>query len=318
MLERHGEAVLLLVGLAMAVVAVTTATAATEVGLAALGTSMCVLAVLLPRIEGPFTFGPGGLHGQLRRLSEREKETRKTLAKVGVPDILAIASRDDSARSDADRATIRSAVDPLLEAVDSLTETASHADAHDVRASALLEAARGLMAVGDWEEAAGYLDRYLEANPDDWDAQFSRAVAYANIRGGAARDVAALRAYNDAITLRPADVDQNLLARLFSYRAAMFKRLERLSEAEADLNLAWELATNPYEREDITYNRACIAAMRRRRDETMGLTKSLAGTQYIDAIRAHLSDYFANFAHDPEFLMLLDGESDGDRAPTRR
>ncbi len=167
------------------------------------------------------------------------------------------------------------------------------------------------MAVGDWEEAASYLDRYIEVNPTDWDAQFSRAVAYANARGDDATDVAALRAYNDAIALRPPEVDQNLLARLLSYRAAMFKRLKRLSEAESDLNLAAGLATNQYEREDITYNRACIAAMRRRHDETIDFTKSLVGTRYIDVIRAHLDDYFAYFGHDPEFLALLNSGSDG-------
>jgi Flp pilus assembly protein TadD len=161
------------------------------------------------------------------------------------------------------------------------------------------------MAVGDWSEAANYLDQYIKMNPADWDAQFSRAVAYANARDGDATDVAALRAYNDAIALRPSDVERNLFARLLTYRAAMLKRLKRLSEAEADLNQAAELATNQYEREDLAYNRACVAAMRNRRNETLNFTKSLLGTRYIGVIRAHLDDYFAHFAHDPEFLALL-------------
>lgn len=304
MLERHGESMLLVVGIALVIVAVTTTTAATEVGLAILGTSLSVLAVVLHRIEGPFAFGPGGLRGQLRRVSERREEARVTLTKVGVPDILSIATDDGIARSDAEETTIRGAVDPLVQAVNNLDRT-SYFDAPEVRASALLEAARGLMAVGEWRDAASYLDRYIEIKPADWDAQFSRAVAYANARDGGATDVAALRAYNDAIALRPPDLEPNTLARLLTYRAAMLKRLDRLSEAEADLTQAAELATNQYEREDLTYNRACVAAMLKERDETLGFTKCLVGTRYIGVIRAHLHDYFVHFADDPEFLALL-------------
>ncbi len=304
MLERHGPAVLLALGLALVVVGVTTTKTGVEIGLATLGCSVSVLAVVLPRIEGRLAFGPGGLEAEVRRLNRREEEARTTLARVGVPDIRSLASQNQAPPSDADRTLIKEVVEPLVEAVDTFG-TASYFDASMLSGGALREAARGFMAVREWEKAAEYLDRYVAVNPSDWDAQFSRAVSYANSRRGDATDLAALRAYNDAIALRPPDIDQNLLARLLSYRAAMFKRLNRLSEAEADLSLAKPLATRQYEREDITYNQACVAALRQRRDEMLDFVRALSGTKYIAVIRSHLDDYFAHFENDPDFLALL-------------
>jgi tetratricopeptide (TPR) repeat protein len=161
------------------------------------------------------------------------------------------------------------------------------------------------MAAKQWVQAAQYFDRYVEIDPTNWDALFSRAVAHANSRAGQGSDIAALRAYNDAITLRPPDLDANLVARLYSYRAAMMKRLGRLAEAEADLHVAEPLATKPYERDDIRYNLACVYAMTGRRTEVLRLVESLQGTRFIGAIRANLDRYFAALAEDPEFLALL-------------
>lgn len=173
-----------------------------------------------------------------------------------------------------------------------------------------LELGKGFMAKGEWSKAAQALDMYVHHNALNWEVQFSRALSHANTRGGPESDLASLRAYNEAIALLPIhseDVDVNLIARLFSYRGAMLKRLGRLDEAEADLTVARKFATREYELTDIDYNFACVYALRGEREKLFSAVKSLReqGDYYLGAIRSHMDDYFAAYAHDEEFLKAV-------------
>ena len=86
----------------------------------------------------------------------------------------------------------------------------------------------------------------------------------------------------------------------------MLKRLNRLDEAEADLLFAESLASAPYEVSDIKYNLAGVYALRRDRNKMMEVVAQLRSRpNQLAGIRAHLDDYFANYAHDPEFLALI-------------
>lgn len=82
-----------------------------------------------------------------------------------------------------------------------------------------------------------------------WDDFYIRGVNLANSRGGDGKNLAALRAYNEAIALAPADLENNTRSRLHAYRGAILKRLGRLDEAEHDLALAqkWATATREIE-----------------------------------------------------------------------
>lgn len=173
-----------------------------------------------------------------------------------------------------------------------------------------LELGKGFMAKGDWKKAAQALDEYVHHNPLNWEVQFSRALSHANTRGGAESDLSSLRAYNEAIALLPIhseDVDVNLIARLFSYRGAMLKRLGRLDEAEADLTIAQKFATRDYELQDICYNFACVYALRGEREKLFSAVASIRerGDYYLRAIYSHLGDYFVAYAHDEEFLKAI-------------
>jgi tetratricopeptide (TPR) repeat protein len=170
---------------------------------------------------------------------------------------------------------------------------------------ALLELGKSLMAEGDWVQAAKYFDEYVRVVPDDWLAHFSRGVAHANARLGTESNLAALRAYNDAIALAPADAGPDLMARAYAYRAGIYKRLGRLPEAEADVNLGESLASDPDIRADLLYSRACIYAMTGRREQTIQAVRDLSGTRQIRAIPGHLEDYFRSLRGDPEFLSVL-------------
>jgi tetratricopeptide (TPR) repeat protein len=203
-----------------------------------------------------------------------------------------------------EREEIRQLLSSLIERVERL-DAANATPTETVPADALLETAHGLMASREWEAAARYFDRHADLDQTNWQALYSRAVAHANSRSGPGSDTAALRAYNDAIALRPSNIGANLTARLYSYRGAMLKRLGRLDEAEADLHVAETMATEQYERNDIRYNLAGVYAMKGRRSEALQQVRSLRGTDFIGYIKAHRDDYFASLAHDPEFLALL-------------
>ena len=169
-----------------------------------------------------------------------------------------------------------------------------------------LELAKAFMAQGEWDKAATHFDKYVQFNPLDSDTQFSRGVAYANIRGGDQSNIAALRAYNEAIALAPKSLDKRLRARLFGYRGAMLKRLNRLAEAESDLILALSIADRDYERNDIKYNLACVYALQGEKTKMLNLVKELRSHEReIGAICYHVRDFFAKFANDAEFLALI-------------
>jgi tetratricopeptide (TPR) repeat protein len=148
----------------------------------------------------------------------------------------------------------------------------------------------------------------LSASTDDerWEDHFTRAVDLAN-RHVAGSDLAALRAYNEAIAAIPVQVDQNLKARLFSYRGAMFKRLHRLDEAMSDLLLAGQLASERYEIEDVKYNIACVFAMQGEAEAAIESIRDLINRdeKWRHVVSQRANTYFRNVAKNSAFLALV-------------
>jgi tetratricopeptide (TPR) repeat protein len=170
---------------------------------------------------------------------------------------------------------------------------------------ALLQAAKALMAVGRWSEAASFLDDYISLVPDNWEVQFSRALSHANSRAGAKSDLAAFRAYNEAIALAPPDLESDMRAKLYAYRGAMAKRLGRLDEAEADLLMAESLSGEEGRQRDIDYNLAGVYAMAGRKDEAFKRLDRLRGSSWLRPVQAHSHDYFVTLRDDPRFSLLF-------------
>jgi tetratricopeptide (TPR) repeat protein len=169
-----------------------------------------------------------------------------------------------------------------------------------------LSLAMGAMASGAYEQAAEHLDTYAQSDGQSWLVNFTRGVAHANARGGIASDLAALRAYNEAIALAPTTLEPNRKARLFSYRAAILKRLNRLAEAEGDLRIAQPLAEARHEHTDIHYNLACIHAMRGEKEQMLRELRAIEGNgKYMALVRSHFKDYFAKFRHDDELIGMV-------------
>ena len=199
---------------------------------------------------------------------------------------------------------IRPLVEELSQSIKSLRnkrESDTGVDPESLR-----DLAHGELGIGNWLAAASILDEYAQYRPDDFEANFSRGVAYANARGGHRTNVGALRAYNDAIASIPDRLDANNRARLFTYRGAMLKRMRRFEEALADFRIAESLATADYETADLMYNFAGAYAMMGDRNRMMEVIRRLPpNSEILPVIRARTDDYFSNFAHDEEFLALI-------------
>lgn len=238
------------------------------------------------------------------KLAEKADSEAKQLKEL-------LASADLSFRSvlsgrtvtDTDEAPrIESKLGTLTQTINKLSADGS--DYSEVPTEALLEAARGLFAEHKWLEAAHLLDEYGARVGDDWEVHFSRGAAYGNANRGESTTRLALRAYNDAEAFMPKSADLEMRARLLSYRAGMKKRLGLLREAEADLSVAYSLATRQYERDDITYNLAGVYALQGKVERSLELIENLP-PNFRDAVRKHRYDYFASLADDPRFRQLV-------------
>lgn len=196
----------------------------------------------------------------------------------------------------------------LQEAIESLISRAqllemkSH-DAHEPGWHLAL--AQGHMARSEWAIAAEHLDAYTALRPEDHEAQFSKAVAYANTRNGHSTNLKALRSYNEAIAFLDLASEQNWKARCYAYRGAVLRRLGRLDEAEGDLILAQKWAIADYERQDTIYNLTTLYALQKRRDDMFQMLRQLRSRRHLQGVRSHLEDNFAFFKSDSEFLDLL-------------
>ncbi len=201
--------------------------------------------------------------------------------------------------------TIRPLVEELSQSVKALQN--GQKSETSVDPDSLKTLALGELGVGNWLAAARILEEYARHRPDDFEANFSRGVAYANAREGNRTNFGALRAYNDAVASIPGSLDANYRARLFTYRGAMLKRMHRFEEALADFHIAESLATDDYEVTDLMYNLASTYAMMGERTSMMEVIRRFpAHSEIFTVIRARLGDYFNNFAHDEEFLALID------------
>ncbi len=227
-----------------------------------------------------------------------QKDLEKVLAESGMTvEALAMGKTLEGATE-----TIQSAVRELIIRMESVGKGAPLTEGPNWH----LQLAIGYMSRREWAKAAEHFDKYCGLDPLNSDIQFSRGVAHANTRGGPAANIRALRAYNEAIAFADESLKTNLRARNFAYRGAMLKRLRRLEEARADLDVALKYANRSFEINDITYNLAGVYAMLGNREKMLEMVRLLSGCKKeLNGIRHHLNDYFRDFASDEEFLSII-------------
>lgn len=122
--------------------------------------------------------------------------------------------------------------------------------------------AKAFASNGEWFKAATQYDIVTRGRSDNWELYFYKGVAYANSRKGLETNLKALQSYADAIVYLPSDLDVDMKARLFIYKGAMLKRLNRLDESENYIKIGLKYAEASYEINDGLYNLACIYAMK--------------------------------------------------------
>lgn len=169
-----------------------------------------------------------------------------------------------------------------------------------------LAMAEGLYSTSKWEKAAFHFEKALIDKNEEWEIHFSKAVSFANTPNGKISVLKALQGYNDAICFFPKSEEDYYKARMYIYRGAMFKRLNRLEEAESDINYGLEITNNPSDQHDATYNLVCIYAMRGEKKPMLVFIEQLMEEQHLlDLIQDHLNDYFQQFKNDPELLDII-------------
>jgi tetratricopeptide (TPR) repeat protein len=205
------------------------------------------------------------------------------------------------------RSEIKDAITSTMETILVLERGAGDLGITGKDVDSQIEVAKALSLRGEWAEAGRHYDSYLDANPENWEAQFARAVAYANSKGDEDADLQALRAYSETIARMPESVEDDLRARLYSYRSAIFKRLKRLEEAESDLQLARRWATSRHVREDIAWNLACVYAMRGEKQSLLVELNNLVHDRHWREFIKSRYWWFGDFLDDPDVKRLLGG-----------
>lgn len=189
----------------------------------------------------------------------------------------------------------------LLNRMEKINEDVSNSDP-----KSHLSMAEAFYSKQNWEKAAFHFDQALTNGDGDWEIHFSKAISFANMRGDTTSNLKALEGYNGAICFIPKDEEVNFKARLYIYRGAMLKRLNRLREAESDVKLGIRLTDRQYERLDGIYNLACIYAMEGDRQKMLSYVEQLKGqSRFLNGIRFHLKDFFSEFSNDKELLKLI-------------
>jgi tetratricopeptide (TPR) repeat protein len=200
---------------------------------------------------------------------------------------------------------LRESLQPILKEMLVLESSALMHDYKIKEPNWYLDVANASMTSHKWLDAAHHYDKYIEFNPRNWEVHFLRGIAYANV-GSAEANVEALRAYSEVIALAPADLDRKTRARIHAYRGGILKRLRRLEEAESQLNLALTWANETYEKEDISYNFACVYAMRGQKDKMLQYLRPLLSKQWWRSLLASEMQYFSGYRDDKDFQQLFD------------
>ena len=240
-----------------------------------------------------------------RRVQELKEKLTGLLDDEGITtqNLFADPSFAENLRSD-----IRETVGSMLDEMTRLQEKVAEREEPITDPGWHIQMAKASTISNDWLSAAEHYGEYLKHNESNWEIHFLRGVAYANYRGGLRTDLAGVRSYSEAITFCPEEIDQNLKARLHTYRGALLKRLNRLDEAESGLLLAQRWATAPYEVMDNHYNLACIFAMKKEKEKLLQQIRRLSSSpEYLGTLP--MKPYFANYRDDPDFLEAIKGRT---------
>lgn len=154
----------------------------------------------------------------------------------------------------------------------------------------------------DWKKSAEQFEIVTRLKNTSWELYFSQGIAFANSRMGRESHLKALQSYSSAIVFLPDEIDNNIKARLYIYKGAMLKRLNRIKEAEYNIKLGLEYAVNKYEINDGLYNLSCVYAIQNEKDKYYKISTELENKD--SRIYAYLLKRLDEYA--PEFKKELE------------
>jgi hypothetical protein len=154
----------------------------------------------------------------------------------------------------------------------------------------------------DWKKSAEQFEIVTRLKNTSWELYFSQGIAFANSRMGRESHFKALQSYSSAIVFLPDEIDNNIKARLYIYKGAMLKRLNRIKEAEYNIKLGLEYAVNKYEITDGLYNLSCVYAIQNEKDKYYKISTELENKD--SRIYAYLLKRLDEYA--PEFKKELE------------
>ena len=165
---------------------------------------------------------------------------------------------------------LKNSLNQIIERIESL-ETSPHPENPDLHISM----AKAFASDGKWLEAAQHYDLATKTINDNWELYFYKGIAYANSREGKTTNLRALESYANALVYVDESTSKTMISRIFIYKGAMLKRLNRPDEAEKDILLGLDYAENQYEIDDGLYNLACIYAMKNKNNDFLVTAEKL-------------------------------------------
>lgn len=157
--------------------------------------------------------------------------------------------------------------------------------------------AKAFASNGEWFKAATQYDIATRELSNNWELYFYKGVAYANSRKGLETNLKALQSYADAIVYMPSELDVDMKARLFIYKGALLKRLNRLDESENYVKSGLKHAKASYEVNDGLYNLGCIYAMKNDSENFAEISKTLKNHDFrmYKYLLERIKEYAPNF-----------------------
>lgn len=149
----------------------------------------------------------------------------------------------------------------------------------------------------EWTKAIEQFELAIPYTKKDWNTQMLYGIACANSRNSEYY-LKSVEAYSSAIAYIPNDAEISMKARLYVYRGSMFKRLNRLNEALADLKYALNATDAEYETLDALYNMACIYAMQNNKKDFDNIIAQLETNEAdvtLERLRRRVREYAPNF-----------------------
>lgn len=200
--------------------------------------------------------------------------------------------------------SIKNEISLLMDKIDNL-ENKNNSEEIDVDYH--LSLADGYVVKNEWEKAAYHYDIAITKINDNWNLHFKRGISHANTKKDRDSFYKALQSYSNAIIFIPDEIDNNVKARLYIYKGAMLKRLQRYQEAIVNIKYGQEIAEDAYEILDSYYNLGGIYAIQNKIEELVKVVNYLKinSEAYLNVLINYILEWAPKVLQDKRIIKIL-------------